>query len=108
MEREPILDYAPPQRRADRPAPPGGCLVALAGVTWVFPITSTVPISADRYTTAPIWLKWIITLGHAAAVYAMFYPVAGGRAGQRALVIAAAALVSLWAGLQVVVMWFWN
>jgi hypothetical protein len=66
-----------------------------------------VPISADRYT-ASTWLKWVITVGHAAAVYAMFYPAAGGRVGQRILVIMAAGLVSLWAVLQVAVMWFWN
>lgn len=104
MQRQPILDYAPPPppRRTG-----AGCLVGVAGVAWIVLITATVPVSADGYS-APWWLKWLITLGHAAAVFAMFYPTRGrGRAWKFVAAVAATGL-TLFAFMQVAILWFWN
>ena len=104
MQQPPILDYAPD------PSPPSagnGCLIGLAGVAWIVLITVTVPISADQYN-APEWLKWLITLGHAAAVFAMFYPARGRGGVWKAFTAMAATIITLFALMQVAVMWFWN
>jgi hypothetical protein len=100
--QEPLpLEYERPARR-QRPSR-GGCLLPLAGGLWVLAISVTVPISADRYQ-APLWLKFVITSGHLAATAGMLYPFRGKAVGTWI----AAALVSLWAAMQVMVLWYWN
>jgi hypothetical protein len=70
-------------------------------------VSAVVPIS-DDYFQAPGWLKCVITLGHGAAVWAMFYPARGKGSVWKVLAGVAAGFLSLWAMLQVGVMWFWN
>jgi hypothetical protein len=95
MQQLPPLDS--PQRLSR------GCLLPLVGGLWVLTVSMIVPISADWYT-APPWLKLVVTVGHLAAIAVMLYPFRGKAVGTRD----AAKLVSLVAGLQVLVLWYWN
>jgi hypothetical protein len=101
VREPPTLPYATPAQpqRASR----GGCLWPLAGGLWVLAITMAVPISADRYR-APIALKLAITLGHAAAIVALTWPFRGKAVATWVLAV----LVSLWATLQLLILWIWN
>ena len=78
-----------------------GFLLTLFGVLWVFVITDT--ISVDFFK-APLWLKFVITSGHLLAIASMLYP-----APNKAVVTwVVASIVSLWAALQIMVLWYWN
>ena len=99
MQQQPI-DYETPQTPATSSS---GCLMQVIAGLWVLAITITVPISADRYH-APMWVKYLVTGGHLAAVVIMSLPYRGKTRGATTV----ATLVSLWALMQVAVMWFWN
>ena len=63
----------------------------------------TVPISADGYV-APRWVKWIVTIGHILAIVALLFPIRGKPFAAWLL----STLFSLFATLQVTVLWFWT
>jgi hypothetical protein len=70
---------------------------------WILGVSLTIPISADRYL-APRSVKWIVTIGHTLAIAALLFPIRGKPFAAWLLSI----LFSLFATLQVTVLWFWN